>query len=278
MNWTRIKKIKKIKMKRMKNWWNKKSSWLVPLLAFIACFGVWFLAPLLSHWYITVFYNFNDIVSNTEIISESKTLLEKRALWGDSYGSINALISAFAFAGVIVSMYLQRKDLQLQRDSLGVQKDELIRNTNELASQRQEFETQNKTMSLQRFENTFFNMLNLQQEIVSNLKFRYREKGVSRDNNVANGREVFEALYVKMDVRVFRTNQSNKIDLEEAITGGIHNAIARNIDNYYLIQEKSILDHYFRNLYRIIKFVNDSVFLNNYEKYSYVAMVRATLS
>ena len=79
------------------------------------------------------------------------------ALFGDSFGVVNALISAFAFAGMIVTFRLQRTELKMQRE--------------ELAAQREEFSQQNETMRLQRFENTFFHMMELQQDIVNDLRF-----------------------------------------------------------------------------------------------------------
>lgn len=64
------------------------------------------------------------------------------ALFGDSFGVVNVLlISALAFAGMIVTFVLQRKELEVQR---------------------KEFFSQNETLRLQRFENTFFNMIDLQ--------------------------------------------------------------------------------------------------------------------
>ncbi len=76
------------------------------------------------------------------------------ALFGDSFGAVNALISAFAFAGMIVTFVLQRYELGMQRQELEAQR---------------EFSTQNETLRLQRFENTFFNMMELQQSIVNDL-------------------------------------------------------------------------------------------------------------
>lgn len=74
------------------------------------------------------------------------------ALFGDSFGAVNALISAFA--GMIVTFVLQRYELGMQRQELEAQR---------------EFSTQNETLRLQRFENTFFNMMELQQSIVNDL-------------------------------------------------------------------------------------------------------------
>lgn len=52
------------------------------------------------------------------------------ALFGDSFGAVNALISAFAFAGMIVTFVLQRYELSMQRK--------------ELESQRMEFSSQTR--------------------------------------------------------------------------------------------------------------------------------------
>ena len=43
---------------------------------------------------------------------------EKPGQFGDTYGAINALFSGLAFAGVIATVLLQRRELKLQRDEL----------------------------------------------------------------------------------------------------------------------------------------------------------------
>ncbi len=40
------------------------------------------------------------------------------AEFGDSFGAVNALFSALAFAGIIITILLQRKELALQREEL----------------------------------------------------------------------------------------------------------------------------------------------------------------
>ena len=76
--------------------------------------------------------------------------------FGDMFGAVNALFSGLAFAGLIVTLLYQKEELKLQRE-------ELRETRNELNAQKLEFQEQNKTMKRQRFENTFFNMLSLQQ-------------------------------------------------------------------------------------------------------------------
>ena len=48
-------------------------------------------------------------------------------VYGDFFGSINAFVSALAFAGLIFTIVLQRKDLQLQRLELQLTREELKR-------------------------------------------------------------------------------------------------------------------------------------------------------
>lgn len=78
---------------------------------------------------------------------------------GDTAGLVNGLFSALAFAGVIYAISLQRHELEMQRE--------------ELRGQKQEFSTQNETLKRRRFENTFFNMLHLQEQITDNITYSY---------------------------------------------------------------------------------------------------------
>src|SRR5690606_31793689 len=82
--------------------------------------------------------------------------MEQRGLFGDQFGGINALFTGLAFAGLIITIILQSQELRLQRQ--------------ELRETRNEFIQQNETLKLQRFENTFFNLLDVHNKIVDNLK------------------------------------------------------------------------------------------------------------
>lgn len=119
---------------------------ITSVIAILICIGLCIGGMYLSHWYAANYFNANQGDGNP------------KALFGDSFGAVNALISSFAFAGVIVAIVIQRNELRLQRHDLGLQ--------------RKEFETQNNTLKLQRFENTFFNMMSLQLQIVEGLSFK----------------------------------------------------------------------------------------------------------
>ena len=50
---------------------------------------------------------------------------DKAGLWGDSFGFVNAILSALAFAGVLVTLWMQRRELQLQREEMKLNRLEL---------------------------------------------------------------------------------------------------------------------------------------------------------
>jgi hypothetical protein len=131
-----------------------------------------------------------------------ETKLEHRAQIGDSFGSLNALFSALALAGVVITIILQSRELGLQRD--------------ELKETRKEFQIQNETLKIQRFENTFFSLLNLHHQIVTGIDHERtvqmrnpmnssqfqsmgkKELDSNLTNSIIKGRDVFKYSFTKL--------------------------------------------------------------------------------
>ncbi|EGK02588.1 putative phage abortive infection protein [Dysgonomonas gadei] len=232
-------------------------------IASIICIILWVGGMFLTQWYANSHFEVGATDGN------------KYALFGDSFGAVNALISAFAFAGVIVAIVIQRNELRLQRKDLELQ--------------RNEFSTQNKTLQLQRFENTFFNMLSLQQQIVNDLYYKETIKDhIIEDapdpslgrltkevlvEKTIQGRELFFFSFREI-VHHITTSDGQKKDVS-GMRGYLYFKGLGSYENSYT---PSYFDHYFRHLYTIIKFVDKSDFLSFEEKYKYTTMVRATLS
>lgn len=166
--------------------------------------------------------------------------IQESAQFGDTFGAVNALFSGCAFVGLIYAIFLQRKDLKLQYD--------------ELRATREEFEIQNETLRKQRFENTFFNMLNLHNEVVSSLE-------VSSNK----GRKVF--IYFLNEVKLRWSNKDNPSHKLKTI---------EDICEDFYKSWDYVLGHYFRNLYCIVKFVDESDIEK--DKQDYVNILRAQLS
>ncbi len=191
------------------------------------------------------------LVDNTD--PETNNSLGDRGTFGDMFGAVNALFSGLAFAGLIVTLIMQHDELRLQREE--------INNTNkELAGQKKEFEEQNKNLQIQRFENTLFNMLSTQQHIVDGLSTNISKKGI----------EVFEYFYKNVCIDVNYTTN---------VYGGIRDYIRRYDYNFYhKVEDISILNSYFRHLYRIFKYIDESPLINDSERYDYTCIIRAQLS
>ena len=101
-----------------------------------------------------------------------------RGTFGDMFGAINALFSGMAFAGLAYAIILQRKELAETQQIL--------------KSQKQEAEIQNATLAQQRFDNTFFELLRLHNEIVNAIELR---KSADSTQIVATGRKCFKIFY-----------------------------------------------------------------------------------
>lgn len=191
--------------------------------------------------------------------------------FGDMFGSVNALFSGWAFAGVIYAILLQRRELELQRTEL--------KTTNKmLEAQKHEFSVQNETLKKQRFENTFFQMLSLHHEIVNSMHY-FRVKDLSaysmsfvKEEKIkieASGRNCFEH-YLELFFASWL----------EATRGRADDSEIKKIKDSYKIFYNSAqvyVGHYFRNLYNIVKFINNSD-MTFEEKKVYSNLVRAQLS
>ena len=188
-----------------------------------------------------------------------------RGTFGDKFGAVNALFSGLAFAGLIATLLYQKEELTLQREELQHTREELKR-------QREEFEEQNKTLKRQRFENTFFNMLSLQQEITNNLFYQY-EKEIDGHINLCTykGREIFKEIYefaqFTYEGLIYPKNTGLKLILEK-----------NGYTAYTAVSETNRFDHYFRHLYRIFKYIDTTDLINDDERYEYACIVRSQLS
>ena len=160
------------------------------------------------------------------------------AFW-DMFWAFNALFSWLAFAVLVVTLYLQKEELWLQRG--------------EIRETRNEFIQQNKTMKLQRFENTFFQMISLHNKISDNIVI------------------TIYSPEVRWRSRVFQyiVDQLHKIHTANGI-----NFIKILYSNIWWIDE---LSHYFRNLFQIFKLIDESGFTDN-DKLFYSNLLVAQLS
>ena len=242
---------------------------LLFLLTLIAVFLVWKGAWLWIDGHI-----FSDL---PEVSDEAI-----RGQFGDKFGAINALFSGCAFAAIILTILLQRKDLTATRN----------------------------VMSHERFDNTFFQLLKLHTDIAEKLNARglIGKDAIHGFNEYLKSLDIdffpFSALskLTRDQVRVIidTPNISKEIyptlsdaDVENLLTaralgiGSLNNYLDNNLE----MHERKIIhaytkscieyidkfSHYFRNLYHILKFIDDSE-LSEKLKQSYAKFLRSQLS
>lgn len=196
-----------------------------------------------------------------------------RGTFGDQFGAVNALFSGLAFTGLIYTIILQRRDLEIQRHDLKLQREEIALNRKEMEEQTAEFEKQNETLKIQRFENTFFNMLSQFQEVVNSLYVKYKRNSEDLE---ALGREVFRASFERMPIYVDIPSGNREYQRIYGMVNVIENT---GMEGYCKADVPTYFDHYFRLLYRILKFVKDTPLITTFdEEYEYTSMLRAVLS
>lgn len=179
-----------------------------------------------------------------------------RGQFGDMFGAINSLFSGLAFAGIIFTILLQRDELKLQRDELSLTREEL-------RGQKEQMAAQNDTLRQQNFENTFFQLLRLHNDIVAAIDIRQR----GSSDVIALGRDCFRHFYTTFK-KGWAAFQQETIGMSEL------DQIEYCYSHFYA-QNESDVGHYFRSLYNIIKFIDGS---NVDDKRLYTNLVRAQLS
>lgn len=127
-----------------------------------------------------------NLVVMTAVIPEH----EARGVAGDMFGASTSLFSGLAFAGLIFTLLIQRRELELQRE-------ELAKLRTETAGTREQMELQSNFISQQIFEHTFFRLLDLISDSVEGMSKGARQ---GRMSGKAALREVVDDF--RMSLRV----------------------------------------------------------------------------
>ncbi|WP_415374097.1 putative phage abortive infection protein [Patiriisocius sp. Uisw_017] len=187
-------------------------------------------------------------------------------LLGDFLGGSVASVWALAGLFLIYVAFLGQKQ-QLLNQQLEIMYSQLeVKYTRlELAGQKEEMILQNQTLLNQKFENTFFQLLTLFNNIIDSLDLR------RKDNNtiIATGRDCFDKFNTSLNHATRNIIGENRSLAESTIEEAV-----RAYDTVY-DKNKSDLSHYFRTIYHIFKFIDDSKIDN---KKRYASIARAQLS
>ncbi len=207
------------------------------LKVFIIIFAAWLI------FFIGVIF----LASDLQFSIPPKMSLENLGIFGDSFNVLTSLFTGLAFAGVIISVILQTQELKEARD---------------------EFRGQKEALENQEFDNKFFQMLNLLNNIKEGFSIR---TGSSTYTKVE---EVMQHLKDKFH-DLFRRSYD-----EDVING------SSNEEKFAYFQKEFIefnntydttFKYFFINLYQILKYI-DTHQKNPITAKEYANILRAQLS
>jgi hypothetical protein len=168
---------------------------------------------------------FGDNFSLTSVDKDSKNLI---GTLGDFFGGLlNPIIGAIGFIALTITISMQTK--------------------------------QNKESTLQNFENSIFNLLNLQNGIIENLEYKENTRRLSFSKFLEENQ-----------------SQINPIAQHKFIAK-IKKSKAREFYKNFNAEHNGYFGHYFRNLYRILKMIDTSPY-DSHVKRNYARIIRAQLS
>jgi hypothetical protein len=173
-----------------------------------------------------------------------------RGPFGDQFGVVNALFTGLTFAGLFYTILLQRKQMDQQREEISITKENLSVAHDHLAATREEldlsnreFKEQNKTMTRQRFESTFFSLLSMFQTNITTLP---------------EGRQFFTALISRMKQPMgFEIQEGSEKRHTDLLAHYYHSHTVNHMSGIYL---------YVDNLLTLLKYVEDSKLIEEDEK------------
>ena len=184
-------------------------------------------------------------------------------------GTVGSIWSLAGLFFIYVAFLGQKQQLLNQQLEIMYSQLELKYTRRELSDQKAEMVAQNETLRLQKFENTFFQLLGLFNSIVNSLDI----SGIDTLQVTTSGRDCFEVFYKRLKVHLSNIIYGEKNNKGNVSGATIEQAISA-YDRLYS-KDKSDLSHYFRTIYHIIKFIDKSDIEN---KKQYIAIARAQLS
>lgn len=134
---------------------------------------------------------------------------------------------------------------------------------------------QRDDIAMERFNQTFFSLMDMHEQITDSLEFtipRQDENPISH-----KGREFFYYAFENKAA-------VNQIEEKKYKEKSMRTLLRENgWESYESYQLPAYFDHYFRNMYRIVKYVDETKVFDNMDspfekKYEYVAILRSTLS
>lgn len=171
--------------------------------------------------------------------------------FGNKFNIVNSLFSGFAFAGIIITVLLQKQELTLQRKELEATRDVFLK--------------QNNLMVSQRNDAIFFKLLENHRQLVEGFKtgdkkllnpndiFKKKSSGPIYNSEIVSGYQNLRVIaeYLKTYLKCYSDSFKQKRI--------IHFLLAKHLDFDSLMNSNSMISLHFRELQNLYKFVQDKL-------------------
>ncbi len=211
----------------------------------------WWIIVVIVFFAILVIIKVKDFYFEQQDLCLISQEVESLGQMGDFFGgTLNPILAFLSFCLLLITIKLQSKELK--------------NSTEELAKSSQALKEQSKSLQLQNFENTFFNMINLHNQIVKNIslvklsKARmdidngnypvYTINGIPiavKEDSDYNGKKALTKLF-----------EIQNIFIKDNINGNDQNIIM--LFNKFYLEYAELINHYFINTYEILNFINEN--------------------
>lgn len=177
---------------------------------------------------------------------------------GDYFGGmLNPIFAFMSFLALLATIKIQTRELSASRREMEISSEALIEQSNS-------FKIQNESIKIQSFENTFFNMLALHNEIVDKLKLIQKERIDNKFRMSMNHYDEIEKQYFGKDVvgallKNFKNSHLPSVFSERETIESREGKFNEKYD--------SIISQYYGFIYQILKFIDESK-IENKQKYS----------
>ena len=176
---------------------------------------------------------------------------QKWGTFGDFIGgTLNPILSFLSFIALLITIILQSKELSLS--------------TKELTNSATALKEQNESIKIQIFENTFFQMIGLHNDIVNSIDITIQ----NQTHTIVQGRDCFKYLYKNKFVPLYNNEKTLAPESQES-------EIISSSYSIFINNNQSEVGHYFRTLLNTISVVDEAEIVN---KEKFINIVKAQMS
>lgn len=263
----------------------------IVVFAAIAVAGVWWVSSNIgeglagSYWPLALKYR--------EGASSLQTIQAARAEWGqlgDYFGGmLNPIFGFLSLMALLITLAMQRVELQQSREALKVSQEELKLTREEQAKAAEALQVQNKAIQKQSFEQTFFAWLGTYRDVLGEIRSEEGATGRAAlqalwESRLAEGSAGYWDEYMlsnrgpsPLAGALQQLGKENFRQLTQAHYPVMSKAALNTWEELYK-EQMNQLGSLYRVLYRLVLWVDEHPALTPGEKWEYVAIVRAQLS